>query len=98
MPIVTEENGKMVVITVYVFYFYGGWEMKISYDAAVDAVYMRFCDKLEQVVTHRLTEDIAINYGARGDVVGIEILSAHEHLKFSGRKPTLQAENLKIAS
>ena len=71
--------------------------MKISYDAKVDAVYIRFSDKSEQVTSHRLTEDIAVNYGHKGDVVGMEILSAHEHLKFSGRKRTLEAENLKIA-
>ena len=71
--------------------------MKITYDAMVDAVYIRFSDKSEQVTTQRLTEDIAVNYGSKGDVVGIEILCAHEHLKFSGRKPKLEAENLKIA-
>ena len=72
--------------------------MRISYDATVDAVYIRFSEKSRQVTTQRLTEDIAINYGKKGDVVGIEILSAHEHLKFSGHKPTLEAQNLKIAS
>ncbi len=70
--------------------------MKISYDSDVDALYVRFIDKPTEVITHRLTEDIAVNYGPKGDVVGIEVLSAHEHLKFSGRKPRVEAENLTI--
>ena len=71
--------------------------MKISYDSKVDAIYFRFVDKDVQVTTHRLTEDVAINYGARGEIVGIEILSAQEHLKFSGKKPTVVFENLQVA-
>jgi len=70
--------------------------MRIIYDANVDALYVRLVDKTSKVVTQRLTEDIAVNYGPKGDVVGIEILSAHEHLKFSGRKPTLEAKNLTV--
>jgi len=54
--------------------------MKISYDETVDALYIRFVDEPRQVVTQRLTEDIAINYGRDGEVVGIEVLSASEHV------------------
>ncbi|MBI4398888.1 MAG: DUF2283 domain-containing protein [Candidatus Omnitrophica bacterium] len=72
--------------------------MKISYDPEVDALYVRFMDKKEQVTTHRLTEDIAVNYNSKGEVVGIEVLSAHEHLKFSGKKPVLEQKNLNIIS
>lgn len=68
--------------------------MIINYDPSVDALYVTFIDKSVEVITHRLTEDIAINYDAKGDVVGIEILSAHEHLKFSGKKPKIRAKNL----
>ena len=71
--------------------------MKISYDSTVDALYVKFIEKPAQVLTHRLTEDIAVNYGPDGDVVGIEVLSAHEHLNFSGKKLRVEAENLIIA-
>lgn len=71
--------------------------MKISYDPEVDALYVRFIDKKVQVTTQRLSEDVAVNYGPHGEVVGIEILSAHEHLKFSGKKPKLETENLIIS-
>ena len=70
--------------------------MKIIYDSKIDALYLRFIDKPVQVTTQRLSEDIAVNYGPKGQVVGIEILAAHEHLKFSGKKPKIKAENLTI--
>ena len=70
--------------------------MKITYDPNVDALYFRIVDNPVQVTTHRLSEDIAVNYGPKGEVVGIEILSAHEHLHFSGKNPSITAENLTI--
>ena len=70
--------------------------MKIIYDDQVDALYVKFVDTKTKVVTHQLTEDIAVNYGPKGDVVGIEILSAHEHMKFVGKKPRLEAVNLSV--
>jgi len=71
--------------------------MKISYDETVDALYIRFVDEPRQVITQRLTEDIAINYGPDGEVVGIEVLSACEHVfkKEDGLKVVL--ENLQAA-
>ncbi|MSR78338.1 MAG: DUF2283 domain-containing protein [Candidatus Omnitrophica bacterium] len=68
--------------------------MRISYDAKVDALYVRFTERKEQVTTVRLNEDISVNQGPKGEIVGIEILSAHEHIKFSGKKPFLTTENL----
>ena len=73
-------------------------KLKISYDPAVDAAYIRFVEGPVQVTTHRLSEDIAINYGPNGEVVGIEILSAREYLKFSNHIPEIQLENLKPIS
>lgn len=71
--------------------------MKISYDASVDALYVRFTDRKQQVTTVRLNEDIAVNQGPKGEIVGIEILSAHEHVEFYGKKPVLKAENLIVS-
>ncbi len=51
-----------------------------------------------QVITHRLSEDIALNYGPNGEVVEIEILSAREYLKFSNHILEIQLENLKPVS
>ena len=70
--------------------------MKIIYDDQVDALYVKFVDAKTKVITHQLTEDISVNYGPKGDVVGVEILSAHEHLEFIGKKPKLEAINLAV--
>ncbi len=72
--------------------------MKITYDPDVDAAYIRFLEGPIQVTTHRLSEDIAINYGPGGELVGIEILSAKEYLKFSNQIPEIQLENLKAVN
>ena len=70
--------------------------MKISYDPKVDAIYFRFIEKPCQMTTHRLTEDIAINYDSKGEIAGIEILSAQEHLHFSGKKTKVDIENFQV--
>ena len=71
--------------------------MRITYDPRADAVYFRFVEGPREVTTLRLTEDIAINYDPQGGVVGLEILSAREHLKFNAGEPELEVENLRVA-
>ena len=48
--------------------------MRISYDAEVDALYIRFLETT--VTTKHLTEGIAADYAADGRLAGIEILDA----------------------
>jgi uncharacterized protein YuzE len=48
--------------------------VKISYDAQVDALYIRFSEST--VTTQHLTEGIAADYDAEGRLAGIEILDA----------------------
>ena len=67
--------------------------MKISYDPKVDAAYIRLKEGKFQVTTHRLTEEIAVNYAPDGVVVGIEILDASNYL-FKHKRPQVQLENL----
>jgi uncharacterized protein YuzE len=52
--------------------------MKITYDAEVDALYVRF--KETTVTTQHLTEGIAADYDADGRLAGIEILDAVKRL------------------
>ena len=62
--------------------------MEVTYDPKVDALYLRFKEGKHEVTTLRLSEDVAIDCDpkelrcCRG-IVGIEILSAHEHLEFT---------------
>ncbi|MCD6327160.1 DUF2283 domain-containing protein [bacterium] len=70
--------------------------MKIAYDSKVDALYVRFMEGKHEVTTMRLSEDIAIDCDPKGEIVGIEILSAREHLEFVGSRPLMQLENLAV--
>jgi len=54
--------------------------MKISYDAEVDALYIRLLEGQHQCRTLRLTEEVSLNIGPGDELVGIEILDAKEVL------------------
>ncbi len=71
--------------------------MKITYDAKVDAAYISFKKGPTQVTTIRLNEDISIDLGPDEEMVGIEILSAKEHLGLKQTKLKIELENLKAA-
>ncbi len=66
--------------------------MKISYDPMVDALNIRFIDEPVQVLTHRLSEEVTINYAPDGRIVGIEILDTSEYVfsQQTGRKVIVQ--------
>ena len=70
--------------------------MRISYDPKVDVLYLQFVEGKHEVTTLRLSEDVAIDCDPGGEIVGIEILSAHEHLEFAGNQPLMQFENLAV--
>ncbi len=67
--------------------------MKISYDAEVDALYIRLVEGPQQCRTVRLNEEIALNIGEHERLVGIEILDAKEVLG-AGQIPRIALENL----
>ena len=72
--------------------------MKIKYDPEVDAAYISFKKGPTQVTTVRVTEDLAIGFGPKEEIVGIEILDASQHLDLSKENPLVELENLKPAS
>ena len=59
--------------------------MRITYDAEVDALYIRFEEA--HVTTKQVAEGIAIDYDARGKLAGLEILDA---VKRFGDQTTLK--------
>ena len=67
--------------------------MKISYDAAVDALYIRLLEGKHECRTLRLTEEVSLNIGPGEELVGIEILDAKEVLG-NGALPTVVLENV----
>ena len=52
--------------------------MKITYDAEVDALYIRFREAT--VTTKHIGEGLAADYDAEGHLAGIEILDAAKRL------------------
>jgi uncharacterized protein YuzE len=71
--------------------------MKIRYDREVDAAYIYLRARPDQVTTVRLTEDIAVDFGPGEEVVGIEILSASEHLGLDRQRPVVELVDLQPA-
>ena len=67
--------------------------MKISYDAEVDAMYIRLIEGSYECRTVRLNEAIALNIGPSEMLVGIEILDAKNVLG-DGQIPAIVLENV----
>ncbi len=71
--------------------------MKISYDAEIDAVYIRLVEGTHQGRTLRISDEVALNIGEGEVLVGIEVLDAMAVLG-SGEMPTVVLENLNLAT
>jgi uncharacterized protein YuzE len=74
-----------------------GWKgrtMRISYDAEVDALYIRLVDDTPEVTTRQISEDVAIDYAPDGAVVGIEVLDASQHAFRGDGEPSVILENV----
>ena len=71
--------------------------MKITYDRKVDAAYIYLKERPSQVTTIRLTEDVAVDFGPGEEVVGIEILSASQHLGLDPERPVVELVDLGMA-
>jgi uncharacterized protein YuzE len=68
--------------------------MRITYDPKVDALYIRFVDERAEVITQRLSEDVAVNYAPDGRIVGIEVLDASQYVFRPGSEPKVEVQNL----
>ena len=71
--------------------------MKISYDAEVDAIYIRLVEGEQQRRTVRLNGEVALNIGPQETLVGIEILDVREVLG-EGQVPEVSLENLSAST
>lgn len=69
--------------------------MRISYDASVDALYVRFVDEAVECTTRRLDDAVALDFGPDERLVGIEILDARERLGH-GQVPQLSVSNVPV--
>ena len=58
----------------------GRIEVKISYDGKTDLLYPRFDERKQEVENKRVSEDVVLDIGVGGKIIGIEILDASLHL------------------
>ena len=54
--------------------------MKLSYDPKYNIAYIRFHEKLGQVTTIKISDDMNIDMAPDGTVYGVELLNANEQL------------------
>ena len=54
--------------------------MKLSYDPKHNVAYIRFREKLGQVTTIKISDDMNIDIAPDGTVYGVELLNANEQL------------------
>ena len=71
--------------------------MRISYDAEIDALYIRLLEGTHECRSVRLSDEVALNIGAGEKLVGIEILDAKEVLG-AGKIPAVVLEGLESAN
>ena len=57
-----------------------GVVMKLSYDPKYNVAYIRFHEKLGQVTTLKISDDMNIDIAPDGTVYGVELLNANEQL------------------
>jgi len=62
--------------------------VKIYYDDRKDLLYLRFDERSQEIENQRLTEDIVLDIGEGGRIVGIEILDASQHVRLESILPT----------
>lgn len=60
--------------------------MRITYDQKYDLLYLKL-GEAEKVLCKEMDEDITFDLDAQGRLVGIEILSASEHINLSHLLP-----------
>jgi len=61
--------------------------VKIYYDDKTDLLYLRFDERQQEVINKRVTEDVVLDIGERGKIIGIEILDASTHVDLENLLP-----------
>ena len=62
--------------------------MKIYYNDGTDLLYLRFDEREQQVENRRVTDDIVLDIGEGGKIVGIEIVDASRNVSLQNLLPT----------
>jgi uncharacterized protein YuzE len=54
--------------------------MKIRYDKEANAAYIYFSKDRKATKTVPVDDDIAVDFGSKGKVIGVEVLNARAHI------------------
>lgn len=61
--------------------------MEIHYNSKTDLLYLRLDDHPQEVINRRVDENIVLDVGENGRIVGIEILDASQHVRLESLLP-----------
>jgi uncharacterized protein YuzE len=61
--------------------------MRVIYNARSDLLYLRLDDRKQQVINHRVDENLVLDFGDDQKIVGIEVLDASKHLSLEKLLP-----------
>jgi len=61
--------------------------VQILYNTAVDLLYLRLDDRPQEVINQRVSDDMVLDIGADGRIVGIEILDASRNVNLASLLP-----------
>lgn len=65
----------------------GETDMNISYNDQTDLLYIRMDESKQDVVNQRVTDDVVLDIGAAGKIIGIEILDASQNINLNSVLP-----------
>jgi uncharacterized protein YuzE len=68
--------------------------MKITYDKAADAVYIKLNSKEKYRASKKVTDDVLIDYSKDGTVIGIEVLDASKNMPLPIRQTQVPIESI----
>ena len=54
--------------------------MHVLYNDRTDLLYMRLDDRKQEVINRQVSEDVVLDIGEGGRIIGIEILDASKHV------------------
>jgi uncharacterized protein YuzE len=61
--------------------------MRVIYSPKTDLLYLRLDDRKQQVINHRVSENVVLDLGDDEKIVGIEVLDASKHLSLEKLLP-----------
>lgn len=61
--------------------------MNIVYNTKTDLLYLRLDERKHKVINKRVSDDVVLDIGEKGAIVGIEIMDASKHVNLEHLLP-----------